>query len=287
MPGQYGKIVHRLKDLTFMFQRKKRHSLQQALRKASDPELQDLERQVKERQERVARLELELSDTRSELARFEHELNRRLGPLQRRLEELEKQIDETRRRVERRAQWGDRADAPDTPEDVVEQFRKTWTKKEPPPKPPPVKQVSASTKAELKKLFRALAKRFHPDLATDPKEKRWRAELMAKVNEAYAAQDIAALRALEDKPDWDKAAPVKTKAQIMADMRREIRRLDGVIATLQRTLQQLSISHTVKLMLDVSMARRAGKDLLAEMAVDLQSEITIMETELAELKSRL
>jgi hypothetical protein len=270
-----------------MFQRKKRHSLHKALRKASDPELQDLERQIKERQERVARLELELSDTRSELARFEHELNRRLGPLQRRLEDLEQQIEDARRRAERRAMWGDRADSPDTPEDVVEQFRKTWAKKETPPKPPPVKQVSASTKAELKSLFRALAKRFHPDLATDPSEKRWRAGLMTKVNEAYAAQDLAALRALGEKPDWDKAAPVKTRAQMIADMRKEIRRLDGVIASLQRTLQQLSISHTVKLMLDVSMARRAGRDLLAEMAVDLQSEITILETELAELKSRL
>jgi hypothetical protein len=270
-----------------MFQRDKRNSLRQALRKASDPELQELDNQIKRRQERVARLELELSDTRSELARFEHELDRRLGPLQRRVEELERQIEEAQRRVERRAQWGDRLDSEDVPEDVVEQFRKTWTRKEPPPKPPPVKQVDEATKAELKTLFRALAKRFHPDLASDPKEKRWRADVMAKVNEAYSVQDLRALKALEEKPDWDKAAPVKSRAQMVADMRKEIRRLDGVIASLMNEMQRLSNSHMVKLMLDVSMARRSGRDLLAEMAVDLQSEITILETDLSELRARL
>lgn len=267
-----------------MFQRRNQRSLKRALDKASDTELRDLQEELNWRQDRVAQLEFELSDTNANLARFNQKLDDRLGELQKRLEEIEFEVEQARLRAARRAQWGERADSPDMHVDVLEQYRRTWTPKDKPPPPPPEEpEVSEQTKAELKSLFRALAKRFHPDLVTDPEEKRWRVKIMAQVNEAYAAMNVAELQRLSAKPDRAGAPVEKTREQVLADLRSEIRRLDNVIRDLERTLQDLINSHTVQLMLEVTIAERSGRDLLGEMAGDLRQKISDLEAEFARL----
>ena len=266
-----------------MFQRRNQRSLKRAIDQASDAELRDLKEDLNWRQERVAQLEFELSDTRADLARFESRLADRLGALQDRLSELELEVEQARLRAAHRAQWRERPDAPDLHADVQEQFRRTWTSKEKPAEPIPDKPISDATKAELKTLFRALAKRFHPDLVTDAEQKRWRSKIMAQVNEAYAAQDAAELRRLGAQPDRQAAPTEKTREQVLSDLRGEIHRLDGVIRTLERSLQDLVNSQTVKLMLEVTIAERSGHDLLAEMASDLRSRIAELEAEYARL----
>jgi len=143
--------------------------------------------------------------------------------------------------------------------------------------------VSDETKAELKQLFRTLAKRFHPDLVTDHEEKRRREKVMAQVNDAYAAQNLAAMKKLAQKPDRPEVPADKTREQIMVDLKAEIVRLDRVILALDRQLQDLINSHTVRLMLEVSIAERNGRNLLAEMAADIQADIARLEVELASL----
>jgi dihydropteroate synthase len=143
--------------------------------------------------------------------------------------------------------------------------------------------VSEETKAELKQLFRTLAKRVHPDLVTDPEEKRRREKVMAQVNDAYAAQNLATMKKLAQKPDRPEVPADKTREQIMVDLKAEIVRLDRVILALDRQLQDLINSHTVRLMLEVSIAERNGRNLLAEMAADIQADIARLEVELASL----
>jgi uncharacterized small protein (DUF1192 family) len=266
-----------------MFQRRSRRSLKQAIDQAGDSELRELQLDLQERQERIAQLEFEISDTKAELGRFEQEYEARVGILERQVEDLEADLDQARFRAARRAQWGERADSPDMHVDVQEQFRRTWTPREKPPEPPPEEPITDEMKAELKTLFRALAKRFHPDLVTDPGAKRWRQKIMAQVNEAYAAQDVRALKALAEKQDRPKAPVQKSREQILADMRTEVRRLDGVIRHLERTLQELINSHTVQLMLEVTIAARQGRDLLAEMASGLRTKVADLEAEIAQL----
>jgi hypothetical protein len=167
--------------------------------------------------------------------------------------------------------------------DVIEQYRRTWTPKEKPPEPPPEEPITEEVKAELKVLFRALAKRFHPDLVTDNKSKRWRQKIMAQVNEAYANQDVQALKALATKEERPVAPIQKSREEILADLRAEVRRLDGVIRNLERNLQELINSYTVKLMLEVTIAARQGRDLLEEMAKDLRNKISHLEAEITSL----
>jgi hypothetical protein len=50
---------------------------------AGDSDLRELKLDVQERQERIAHLEFEISDTNAELGRFEHEFEARVGVLER------------------------------------------------------------------------------------------------------------------------------------------------------------------------------------------------------------
>lgn len=266
-----------------MFKRRKRTPLKQAIQASSDAEPRALQAEIARRKEHIAQLELELFDTRAEIARFEHELESRLGLLRRRLDDLHRELDTARRRAERRAQWGERADSDRIP-DVLEQFRKTWEHKAPPPSRPSPERSGEIDEAEFKHLYRELAKRFHPDLVTDRAEKRWREEIMSKVNEAYTARDLSALQELATQPDRPPEPVAKSREQLIAELRADIHHLDGVIAGLEHTLSRLANSDIVSLQLETTMARRAGRDLLSEMAADLQVEIAEVEAELARLR---
>ncbi len=264
-----------------MFTRRNRSSLRQALEHAGDSEIRSLRAEVAKRQDRVAQLELELFDTRASLALFERELEARLRPLQRRLRELQSALEQARHRAERRAQWGSRLESEEPP-DVVEQFHRAWTPSESPPPRKPVSGEQADQE-RLKHLFRELAKRFHPDLTPDPQQKRWRQEMMAKVNEAYAAGDLRALSQLAEQGVEPPPQRTQSREQILVELSGEIRRLDRLVTTLQNELDRLLRSQTVQLRLEVSMARQAGRDMLGEMAAELQLQIAEVEAELRSL----
>ena len=110
---------------------------------------------------------------------------------------------------------------------------------------------------------------------------------MGRINVAYHAQDLAALRqfAGEQAPA---AAPIppapKTRAQIVAELQAEIERLDQLAASLERQLDDLAKSPAVRLKLDAVFARRAGRDLVAELAAELQADLNRAEKELASLR---
>jgi hypothetical protein len=267
-----------------MFRRRSSGGLSEALRRSKDPDLGDLHAAIGARQEQVAELELELFETRAELARFQMDLQRRVGPLQARVADLRQQVIQARHKAERRAQWGDRAEAEDAPPDVSAQYERTWRR---PPKDlprEPKRPPDAATKAQIKAEYRALAKRFHPDLASDPNEKKWREKVMAEVNQAYAEGDLAALRRLAAQADRPAPVTDRTREQELAALRAEVKRLDTLIAGLQAELDRLTRSAEVKVMLDASIARRSGGDLLGDMAADLRREIAELEYELSELQ---
>lgn len=263
-----------------MFRRRRSGALSDAIHRARDPDLRNLEEEIAERKERLADLELELSDTRISLRQFEGEYDRRIGPLERRVKELQLDLEDARRKAERRAQWGDR----EIPVDVVEQFRKTWQRSSTPVDAPPPKPPEPQVSGDIKQLFRRLAKRYHPDLATDALEKRRREKIMADINRAYAAKDFNALEAIFNRGEAPEMAEQKAPVEVVVDLQQELRRLDAVIARMEAELQELILSPIVQLMLDMTMARRKGRDLLAEISRDLQQTIASLETEIAALQ---
>lgn len=266
-----------------MFRRRRSGGLQRAIQRSRDPELAELFDTLAARRERVAALELELFEARADVAAFMAELDRRLGPLEARLEELQRELREAQRREARQSQWGDRAGGGGVPIDVIGQFEKTWRQTGAAPAPKKERRDPPESQEQIKALYRALAKRFHPDLTVDPEHKKYCEEIMSEINEAYAEGDIERLRELMDKPERPVREEEKPREQVVAELRDEIGRLDSVIGQLEGALRQLTNSHELQLMLEASIARSQGRDLIQEMARDLRVEIAQLETQLARI----
>jgi hypothetical protein len=257
-------------------------------RRSGDRERDELRVALASRQERIAQLELDLLNSQNELAAFNADIEQRVGPLQRRLEALEAELAEARSRASRRALWGDRASSPDVPEDVVTQYQRIWgwgASRPPPPASAAPATTAPTDESAIKGLYRSLAKRFHPDLALDPSEKPWREQMMARVNDAYGAQDMAALRELARETAPSPAPPtLKTREQILTELQAEVERLDQLAIGLEQQLDELAKSPAVQLKLEALWVRRAGGDLLADIGRQLQAEIARAEKELASLR---
>ncbi len=110
--------------------------------------------------------------------------------------------------------------------------------------------------AELKRRYRDLARRFHPDLADSSDERAMRQEIMLRINHAWQCQDLEALRALEHEletrlPGWS----ASHWEHRVAWARRECERLDREARGLMRRLRQLRNSETFPLWFNSTLGR--------------------------------
>ena len=141
---------------------------------------------------------------------------------------------------------------------------------------------------DIKKLYREVAKRIHPDLTTDPVEKVRRQELMVEANQAYEAGDMEGLRAILYK--WE-SNPESVKGEgVAADLVRVIRKLAQCRERLREIKQEMeSVQETELYSLKdrVDLAKEEGQDLLAVMAQELDEEIKEAQIKLQEIKSQL
>jgi hypothetical protein len=95
-------------------------------------------------------------------------------------------------------------------------------------------------KAAEKRLYRELARRFHPDLGQTAIEIAYRTDMMAAVNQAYAAADSQALYDLAGELDPEQAAAISAIPSL------KVRRLQQQLVRLQqrrrRVLSRLVVS---------------------------------------------
>lgn len=129
---------------------------------------------------------------------------------------------------------------------------------------------------ELKKLFRDVAKRVHPDLATNEADRAYRERLMSEANRAYEQGDVDALRRILE--EYESSPETVQGTGVAADLVRVIRQ----IKQLQRRLVQLELETTslgaseiAKLKVKAEEASNQGRNLLAEMAQDVKRRIDI------------
>ena len=142
--------------------------------------------------------------------------------------------------------------------------------------------------ARLKQLYREVAKRIHPDLATNPEERARREDLMALVNQAYASGNEAQLRAILQ--DWESSPESVQGEGITADLVRTIRQISQSqqrLEQIEAELQQLTQSDLHLLRAKALKLEKAGQDLLFEMACRFDQEILIAQQRLNELKTKM
>jgi DnaJ-domain-containing protein 1 len=139
---------------------------------------------------------------------------------------------------------------------------------------------------ELKKLYREVAKKIHPDLTTDDEERQRRQILMAEANQAYENGDLEQLQAILQ--DWESSPESLTGEGISFDLIRIIRQIAQSrerLKIIQTEIQLLEQTELGQLRKKILQAKETGQDLLAEMANELDEQINNLKEKLEQLKA--
>lgn len=127
---------------------------------------------------------------------------------------------------------------------------------------------------ELKKLYRDVAKRVHPDLATDGADRAERERLMAEANRAYQQGDVDALRRiLEEYESSPESVQGTGVAADLVRVIRQIKQLQKRLVQIELEITSLGVSDIAKLKVKAEDVSNQGRNLLAEMAQDLKRRI--------------
>lgn len=132
----------------------------------------------------------------------------------------------------------------------------------------------ASREAELKAVYRRMARRFHPDLARTEDERLQAGHMMARVNALYRAGDLPRLAALEEQTKAgdieDDSLPLEEQ---IALLQARLAWFDTVLENLQEERIALERSPTCQLFRNVEQASEMGRDLVEELRAELESRV--------------
>ena len=230
------------------------------------PEEQELEKKKVELASLEADLiqrELDLATLHAELAEFEGRYLRTVGVLYAELDEIEAQIAEAEARC--RPNDDDAWEKAGHARARAKESAQTAT---------PIDATRIKPTEDLKILYRQVAKRIHPDLASNDVDRMRRQQLMAEVNRAYENGDEAKLRAiladLHDSPD------AVEKEGVGADLIRVIRKIAQIqkrLNEIDSEIQQLNASDLNLLRTQIVDLEKQERDGFKDMASNAEKQI--------------
>ena len=222
--------------------------------RALTPEEEELEKKKAELnrlETELAQRELDLTTLQAELHFFEQEYHRVVGIRLTELERIEAQISEYMASLEK------------------------------------IKFFKPSN--NLKKLYREVAKRIHPDLANDQQDRLRRQELMSQANQAYEDGDEELLKKILQ--SWENSPESIQGYDLAAQLIRTIRKIAQVNGRLKAIITEIELLKKTELYeLNLSffnLAKQEGRNLLTEIATILDAQIRDAQQKLQELKDQI
>jgi hypothetical protein len=223
----------------------------------------------------LSELELELATAHAEIADFTRRYHALVGSRMATLDELRAEL--AARQAEADAADTEACEAAAAASERAEQTRRENGRFE-----DVLRQDNRpfAPSGDLKKLFRRLAQKIHPDRADSEPDRIWRTQLMSEANRAYQAGDEAALR--EVLALWEEGSEARARRESDGDLlASQLTRLRKRIAAIEAELNALFGSRLYELFTATNIARRAKRDLLQEMADRLDADIAAVRARLA------
>lgn len=227
----------------------------------------------------LAQRELELATLRGELHVFEQQYLRLVGVKFAEIDDLEAQIAEALNR-QHPSDETVRQGAADARRKATESAGAAGAADQ------ATHVVGFTPSEDLKRLYREIAKRVHPDLATDAAERAKRNQVMADVNRAYADGDEARLRAILNQ--WETSPDAVTGDGVGAELVRTIRKIHQVeerLAAIAIEIATLNGSELSLLKARTESERMNGRDTLAEMAEQLERQLILLRERRNDIRS--
>jgi len=122
---------------------------------------------------------------------------------------------------------------------------------------------------DIRKLWKSLIVKFHPDLVADPLEKARREELMKKINTAYKEKDFEALKILESK-----TFETKTIESSVSMLEKTLVDIENMIIHLQGELRNLKESDWYNWRIRIEKGKKKNLDIFADLERNLLNDIT-------------
>jgi hypothetical protein len=239
--------------------------------------------EIETRKRRIADLQSERDSLEQALSRFAIQLKGRVGGLRTELNRVRLQAQEYRRRIERLKE-DESIDAATLEQQVADEFAEreeqaraqeeaAGREGQRVERERRVPRLDADSEAEILRIYRELAKRFHPDLARTEKERKRRADLMLRINVAYSERDLLSLQTLaREAESIDPSFAVLSAKERLTWARRVIARLDGQILDLEEQLGLLRRSETYSLWKSPETSQQSLEDLEARVRQRLTRE---------------
>ena len=230
----------------------------------------------------IAELELELATAQAEIADFSQRYHAAVGRLMVELDTLQAQIaaieaELTPDNIElRQAAAQSRAQA--------ERSQQEQQRFEEAPQQAQAESKPFAPSRDLKKLYRQIAQKIHPDRAGSEADRDWRTHLMSEATRAYRNEDEGGLRevlTLWQEGPASGAAVSGSRNATESQLHQMKRRLAGI----QTELDRLLASRLYELFVATRLARRQNRDLLQEMAVTVGLQIDAAYQRLQELQA--
>lgn len=260
-------------------------------------QLAALRDEIAKEEKRLSDLQVRTIDMRVGVASFLAEYEQKVWPLQKALQEITEQLEQIRG-------YSDKPDIPGLPDDyvpVAEQYRRVWRSSVGDKialttdfKPRVGSEDEAWDEVRMKKLYRELALQFHPDFARDDATRQRWTEFMVRINHAFTARDAAALRgiaeALKDEAPPDAGLTTETALALVPDeseidqAKSRLQAVQLAIQSVEGELFDVEWGWEMKLKKEADAAADKGRDLLAEMAADVQAQLEAARKELAWLQ---
>jgi hypothetical protein len=195
---------------------------------------------------------------------FEERYYRRIGTRCARLDRIEAEIAELEARLHPEdaaaQEWARRAG--ERAEESREALRRKMTGR------------GAKPPEALKGLYRAVARRVHPDFGEDPTDRDLRARLMAHANRAYQRSDERRLRAIVS--EYEFAPEVVRGEGTPLDLVRVIRKIAvvrGRLVEIGEEMERIRSSDLFRFKARVESGTRKGRDLFAEVVAAVNTRI--------------
>ncbi len=143
-------------------------------------------------------------------------------------------------------------------------------------------------KEAAKRLYRELARRFHPDLAAGSAERAYMTAIMASINIAYERQDVSALHNLAGELDPTAVAELAAIDNLqIRKLREQLLKIQRRQRKVQQQYRALRQDNVAKLWRKAQQLEAEGKSWWEAVKQDLQTIIAHTRAELAHLQAQL
>jgi len=136
------------------------------------------------------------------------------------------------------------------------------------------KYLDRKSLEKLKKLYRKLALRFHPDRAKNVKQRKEFEKIFPEINEAYQNGDLDTLKKYMKQAEREEQIAKEAPEEKLARLKKDYEIILVIILKTRKEFKDLKASETYKLKEKIDQAKEKGRDLLQELATNIKLEIS-------------